>query len=167
MLYKVVDTTFQTDDIDEVIRYCIDEDYYDDVDDALEEWVNDLYESAHYFGHTYSPYEILDAMNDLDDARDQFVEERLENDRENAEWELRHADDGETVYIQKYEVECLAEDENTGDTDGDEYMNVATVPDLETLRESIQKALDAAKAEAEQDRTENMMYSDLFQTIGG
>ena len=119
MLYKVVDTTFQTDDIDEVIRYCIDEDYYDDVDDALEEWVNDLYESAHYFGHTYSPYEILDAMNDLDDARDQFVEERLENDRENAEWELRHADDGETVYIQKYEVECLAEDENTGDTDGD------------------------------------------------
>ena len=46
-------------------------------------------------------------------------------------------------------------------------MNVATVPDLETLRESIQKALDAAKAEAEQDRTENMMYSDLFQTIGG
>ena len=161
MQYRVTDTDYITNDIDEVIDYCIHDDYHDAEDDYFEEWVNDTYDDVNIAGVTYSAYDILDKFDNLGDVECLYCEWAEDNDRDNARYELRHASNGETVYIQGYEVVC--EDEEK-DTDGDVYCPDGN--DIELLREQIsieQMCLATAREYFENDKD---AYLNLFQTIG-
>lgn len=142
--------------IDEVLDYCIKDDYHEE-DDYFEEWINDCYNSVTINGTTYYPYDILRELDcyALDDLRDRYCEGENENDRDDGRYELSHADVGDEIYIQGYTVYVVG-DVVTRDCDGDNALTVlrARLEEIETAR----KQLDESNKKEEQD---------ILQVIGG
>ena len=145
------------DNVDELLDWCIESDYHED-DDYFEEWVNEMYTGVEIAGTYYSAYDILNNADDgnLHDLLNDFCESMNDNDRENAECELRHASNGEKIYIQNYTV-LVTEDE---DCDGDEDVKV----DIEELRKTV-ASYNASISEEEEKNEYDIMS--LFQRIGG
>ena len=157
MRYKVDDEYF--DEIDEVLDYCIQDDYHWD-DDYFEEWVNDTEDNVTINGETYYPYTILESLapSELEDLREQFCERMNDDDRSEARWGLRNANVGDEVDLQAYTI-YVVEDENCedyDDTDGDI-----------TLDELKQKLQDAKRLAEEENKAEENDLMDMFQIIGG
>lgn len=157
MKYKIVDTNEVFDDIDDVIEACIEDDYHED-DDYFEEWLDEIYDGVTICGTHYSPYEILSNAGDgnLYDAQRDFCESQNESDRENADWELRHAHVGDTVYVQRYEVEVIDKETEEDDEDITDF-------DIENLRRIVNE--QSVENEEEKENENDIMS--LFQHIGG
>ena len=144
-------------DVDDVLDYCIDADYHWD-DDDFESWVNDNYDSVYINGVTYYPYDILREADDgnLDDLRNDYCESCNENDRDNYEWELERASDGDTIYVQAYTVR-VKDDENYDDNTNAEEA-------LQLIRERLDSEKEEQKKAEEEKRKEEL---ELMQIIGG
>ena len=157
MRYKINYQEVIFDDIEDVLDYCIQEDYHED-DDYFEEWVNDCYDRVTINGSTYYPFDILNELdfNNLQELKAQYCEESNETDRDQGRYELNRADAGDEVYIQGYEV-IVMEDlpEATGDYDGDD--------ELTTLRSRLEEIENIRK---QQDETNKKEEQDLLQIIG-
>ena len=121
MKYFIVDDEELLDTVDEVLDYCIDEDYYRD-DDDFDEWVNDQYDGVEINGYEYSAYDIISSLDDNNwsELKDRFCEERNENDRCNARYDLSEGEMGDEIEIQSYTVRLVDDDYESGDYDGDE-----------------------------------------------
>ena len=158
MKYYVKESEETFDDIDEVLDACIDEYYHED-DDYFEEWVNDVYPMITVGPYEYSPYEVLDAMNDLDGIKNDFMESQNENDRDNAYWELEHGNVGDEIYIQAYTIEII--DEESGDYDGDEDVDY-----VEMTRRYYDEQSSLLKYQEEEEKKTEKDMMDLFQRIG-
>lgn len=160
IIYRVDDREFE--DIEDVIDYCCDEDYYDD-DDGFEEWVNNDYGSITIYGTTYYAYDILENADngDLDSLRDDYKHDCNESDKDNARYELRNADVGDEIYCQGYTIYVC--EENTGDTDGDDI-------DFEERIEMTRRFIDEQKLIAEnkiaREKKDEEDLMSLFQVIG-
>lgn len=104
IIYRIDDEEFE--DIDSVLDYCIDEDDYRTDDEDFEEWVNNKYDGQTINGYTYSAYEIICAMNDDNEVelKDQFCEERYEDDRHDYRLDLENAEDDDWVNVRGYDV---------------------------------------------------------------
>lgn len=155
MIYEVDDKEFTS--IDEVIDYCIDDEYHSD-DGDFEGWVNDNYYGVDIFGDHYYPYDIVEALNSyaFGELRDRYCEEMNDADREQAEYDLHSAHPGDYVDIQGYSV--LVKD---GDKVDDEIIENATI---ESLRERLAEKEKLRQQEAsEEEKTEN----DIMSLIGG
>ena len=163
MKYRVYGEEEDYYSIDDVIEDCISDDYHDD-DDYFEEWLNDIYESVRIGGETFTAYQILDGCDRelLYDLRRDYCSEQNDNDRENAKWDLEHADVGDDVYIQNIRVMVLDddedEDESAGDYDGDEDRITACRRKIEDQQLRVQQI--KANEEAEENELMN-----LFQVI--
>ena len=163
MRYHIVDSDQYFDDYEDAVDYCIDYDYHQD-DDYFEEWINDCYGSVQIGGYEYSAYDVLDKMNDLSDFLDSYIESQNESDKDNAMYELRHADVGDVIDCQAYSIEVVADEEDeediesTGDYDGDE-----TAIDRARRFYDEQTVLAKQKLEEEQKEEDDMMR--LFQVI--
>lgn len=155
MTYHVLNTDFVSDDIDDVIAYCIEDDYHEE-DDYFAEWVDEIYPNVEIAGMTFTAYEILDKFDCLDGLRSDFCESQNESDIDNARWELRHADSGEIICIQRYEVEATDDEEEEGE--------VYCLEQLRSQVNDIQSFVQNEKNEEEKSRNE---YEQLFQRIGG
>ena len=153
MRYKVDDEIFY--DIDSAIDYCIAEDYHGD-DDYFEEWVNENWGSICIDGYDYYAYDILDNAGNLGDVRDTYMERMNQDDRENTEYELRHAQVGDDVYCQSYTIEVIG-DEETEDIDGDDAIEM-------TRRFIAEQKLIKDEAEEEEKKHETD-FMELFQVI--
>ena len=165
MRYEVDNEIFYN--IEDVLEYCIDDDYHYDDEGDLEEWINDRYGYINICGDDYSAYDILRTFEDSnwDYARDRYCEEKNEQDREDARYELERAEDKEEVEIQNHIVTVYKDDEdnNTGDFDGDTGYREK----IEAVRQYYEdkKILSDIEAEAEKEVERDVMA--LFQTIGG
>ena len=160
--YYVEDDDSVFDDIDEVINYCIDEDYHRD-DDYFEEWVNDQYEYIEIYGERYWAYDILNSMADgeLESLRDDYCEDQNDSDRENARYELRNANTGSTIYIQSYTIKVIWEEDD--DEDGDDVIVCNLIEELRAkLKEEEKLKVDQA---IETHKTETDLMK-MFQIVG-
>jgi len=144
MIYEVDGQRF--DDIDDVLDYCIEDDYHEDDDGAFKDWVNNEYSGVSINGEYYEAYDIVEALNsyDLDNLREQYCDEMNDSDKGEARWALEHASDGDYVYVQSYTVHVY--NDNSGDYDGDE--------ELENLRERLSQD-NVAKIEKEKEEKKN------------
>jgi len=139
MKYFIVDDEELLDTVDEVLDYCIDEDYHRD-DDDFDEWVNDQYDGAEINGYEYSAYEIISSFNDdnWDELKRRFCEERNESDCGDARYDLSEGDIGDEIEIQAYTVRLVEDDYESGDYDGDKEVEVY----LEEQREKEDKEIE-------------------------
>ena len=160
MKYLVVETDEMFDDYEDAVDSVITEDYYDDEAD-FEEWVNDTYDRIEIAGDTYYPYDIVMRLGDLDYLRDSYREDRNDQDREEALYDLRRATEGERIYVQGHTIEVIDDDaENEPeDTDcEDEDVIESCRQRMEFEKTRIQELNDAEKQnEAE--------YLKMFQVI--
>ena len=161
MKYRIINEEVEFDTIGDVIDWCIDDDYHED-DDEFEDWVDEKYDTYYINGYSYSPYEIINAIDDscISELINEYCETMNDDDRERAEDELERADIGDTVEIQGYEVEVVGKDDdlNTGDFDGDE---------IGYLRERLMEDKANKNIEEEkQNKTEDDLMK-MFQVIGG
>lgn len=172
MIYRVIEDGFETDDIDSVIDHCVSRDYYDEDDDYYENWVNDNYEGVSIEGTYYSAYEILENFGDLCLVLDEYKDSMTSSAKEEADWDLRHADPGDKIDVQGCTVEVLCDDDlDTGDYDGDEELThnedyVANGDLIEELRMKIEAKKEIDRTEQENNKAQQNNYYDLFQTIG-
>ena len=180
MKYRIYGEDEDYHSIEAVVDDCITGDYHGD-DDYFEEWLNDLYESVEIAGRRFTAYEILDGCDGylLNDLRNDYCEEQDENDKQNAIWDLEHAEVGDDVYIQGTRVIVLADDEEeeeleeededdaeltesdlmpSGDYDGDEDRIQVCRQKIEDERLRIQQIKASEEAE------ENELLN-LFQVI--
>ena len=129
-------------------------------------------------GETYYPYDILEAMDssNLEDLRARYCRESNDEDRDNAEYELERADDGDHVEIQGYTVEVREEDNfAAGDTDGDEELPFAEglfrepTKDVKTAIEEVRQKIALKKEEENKAKIEEKATEDdimkLFQVM--
>lgn len=158
MRYKV--ETYDGDEIydtiEEVLDYCIKDDYHSD-DDYFEEWVNECYDNVTINGTTYYPYDILRELDygELDELKDRYCQSENENDRDNGRYELSHADVGDEIYVQGYTVYVI-DDIPAGDYDSDDA--------LEILRSRLEEIENIRK---QQDESNKKDEQDILQVIGG
>ena len=157
MRYRVDDNIFN--DIESVLDYCIQDDYYAD-DDYFSEWVNDLYGSIEIAGDTYYAYDILDNAGDGNMAylRDQYCENMNDNDQDDAYRALRNAEPGEEIECQNYVIHVL-EDEDEDEVNEDKPSSI------EQVRRFIeeQNLLKQKMEEDDQKNQDDIM--NLFQVI--
>ena len=162
MKYRVNDVTF--DSIEDVLDYCIVDDYHYEDNDDFEEWVNEAYGHIEINGEEYWAYDILNNADDYNyrELRNSYCENENDNDRENAENELLSAEDGDEVYLHGNVIHCYEEnEEETGDYDGDDLSS------LEMIRAYIEEQKVLAEQQKENDKKNEEDLMKLFQTIGG
>lgn len=138
--------------IDDVLDYCIEDDYHED-DDYFEEWINDNYEKISINGVDYWAYDILNEMDssNLYDLRKDYCMNENENDRDNGRFELERADNGEEIYIQRYVVTVVDEEEEEESSDG--------------CLENTRRLLEEQKADYDKQAAENKKTEDDIMTM--
>lgn len=166
MKYLIIDDDEIKDDIEDVLNYCIEDDYHED-DDYFEEWVNDRYSSVEINGVDYYPYEIISNANDGNyrDLVNDFCEAMNDDDWSNAEYELEHAGVGNKVHIQRYTVEVI-EDE---DYDGDEHFDTVCAEEMSKIDNVRERINNEKKLKIEQTIESEKEEKDLmkmFQIVG-
>lgn len=165
MLYVVKDEDYQSENIDDIISYCIDKDYYDRNDDNFCDWVNETYDCVEIEGRTYYPYDILCEFGDLYLVEEAYQARMCEEAEDDARYELLNANVGREVYIQNHTVLCQDKEIAVGDTDGDELL-----ADMESCIERIRKEAELRAEEEEKQQKENedleSSYMNLFQKLG-
>lgn len=158
MKYYIDEEEF--DSVEDVLDYCIEDDYHED-DEYFEEWVNTTYGSFTINGEEYWAYDIVndEGGSNYRDLLDRYCENENDNDREKAEWELFNAKNEEEVYIQRYTVLCEEDDvKESDDTDDDDHLAMTR----SYIEE--QKLLDMQKKETEKKDEDDLMK--VFQIIG-
>jgi hypothetical protein len=94
-----------------------------------------------------------------------WAEDQVDNAYENYNYELRHADVGDTVYVCNYDVTvCEDEIEPTGDTDGDEEIYKFSQQELEA---SIEETKAAEQKIYNEGLRSGENFASLMQIIGG
>ena len=160
MKYNVDGEVF--DNIDDVIEYCIDDDYHQD-DDYFQEWVNEGWNGVYIAGYEYSAYDIISNADDgcVTSLLEDFCQAMNENDESDARYELDRANIGDTVYCQAYTIHVIEDDdkEETGDYDGDDAL------EMTRLFIEEQKILKNEALKRENKEEEDFM--NIFQKIGG
>ena len=156
MKYKVLYEDKIFDEIEDVLEFCIDDEYHWD-DDYFEEWVNDNWGSIDINGYDYYAYDILDRAGDLDSVREDYCENLNENDYDEARYALRRANVGDTIDIQAYEVEVIDDGEEEEEEEADNKID-----QVRTYLEE-QKILEDSAAEAAKQKEDDLMK--LFQVI--
>lgn len=161
MIYKVntgeEEEVFES--IDEVIEYCIDDEWHTD-DDYFHEWLDNNYDGVEINGVYYCAYDIVSQAEDSNwnDLLNIFCEEMNENDKNEARMQLEQADNGEVIYIQGYSVTVCDEDDNKQPYEDFEPETI------EQLRERLKIQKELEVEEKEKLSQESM---DLLQMIGG
>lgn len=155
MKYRIKDEDVIFDTYDEAIDWCIDEDYHWDEEYDFRDWVNDLYDGIEICGNYFAAYDILDSLADgmLRDLHRDYCNDRNENDKDEADYQLERAVVGDEIECQGYVI-LVIEDE-PGDYDGDEMLDA-----INALRATLN-----AKKEEEKPEIENDLMQ-MFQTIG-
>ena len=116
MYYSVCDTDqrFDEDDQESLLNYCLDLDYFEDDDDGFRDYVREQYGSVEVCGYDFDALDILESDDYVYcEAKRDWANNELDNARDNAEYELRHATPGDTIWIGSYEVDvCEYEEED-------------------------------------------------------
>lgn len=161
MRYRIKDTGIVYDEINDAVWGCIDVDYHRD-DDYFEEWVNDAYGNIVICGRYYNAYDILDSMDScvLTDLLSDFCDSMDESDADDAIWELKRAEVGDTVDVQGNTIEVLPDE--TGDYDGDEEVDMLAIDACRKKIEEQNLKLQQLH-DAEKDEEDN--YMKMFQVI--
>lgn len=163
MLYKVIGCDYESNDIDEIINYCLDEDYHDERDDDFSEWVDERYDYIDIGDTRYYASEIIDKFGCPGDVVHYYQEYMYELDEDEARDNLRAADVGEEVYIQAYTVRCY---EDEPEEDDDEYVEPVCSEDLiERERAKIEARKNEDELNDLIDIQNKDAYFDLFQVI--
>lgn len=152
MRYEVDSETFY--DIEDVLNYCIEDDYHED-DDEFEDWVNDEYGSITICGDEYYAYDILEKADDHNwsYAKSRYCEEKNDNDREDAIYELTHCKANDYVYIQSYTVYV--------------YDNDISKDEAEDAVEIARQNIENKRKISEEEKQDEDKFMSLFQTLGG
>lgn len=155
MKYRVEDSVFET--MHEAVDYCISDSWHDD-DEYFEEWVNDRESGIEINGTYYNAYEIVCAFEDgnWSDLKEQFCESMNDSDREEALYELRHAEAGESVDCQGYTIYVISD---TEDCDSDDC--------IDNVRQYVEDRKIVEKEEKEKNKQNEDELIKLFQVIGG
>lgn len=148
-------------DVSDVLNACITTDYWMDDTDGFDEFLDDG-NGVEICGYDFNPSEILREMNFdayCSELRS-WAETRADSEREEGEYDLERARNGQCVYICGYDVYCYEEDdedEEYGDTDGDDKLV------FEQLEKKLLKEKEAEALEAEKD---NAIGDDFLSIIG-
>lgn len=155
MKYWIVDNDERFDDVDDVLDRVIYEDYYDD-DEAMSEWIDDVYEEGHVTigGVTFSPSEIVKACDDTlwRELTSEYQESQVANDKDYYYSEVDRMNDGDSVCINGFDIECF-EEEDEEDNNDDEAKSFP---------------FDLEEEDEEPDEEEEIVIKtlmDYFQTI--
>ena len=162
MKYRVLETDEVFDDIDDVLDFCIEDDYHEDDNYEFEDWVCKMYDGVTIAGTYYSAYTILENAEDglLDNLLRDYCESANDSDYENGEYELKNAYAGEKIDVQAYTIRVEDDDEDeAGDYDGDFS--------IETLRQSIEAQKNAYNTTSIEEKENEKDIMSLFQRVGG
>ena len=164
-MYYLIDNdeTRRCDSIDDVLDECVTAEYYEDDTDGFDEYLDED-QNIEICGYDFNPSEVLREMNYDAYQRElrYWAENRMESAKEDYEYELERASHGEDVWVCDHRVYCydeeVEEDEETGDTDGDDLAQMA----LKLLEDRLAKEKEEEALRAKQDeQTENDFMSAL------
>lgn len=149
-MYKtwMVDGTTYTD-IDELCDRVFDPDNYED-SDSFDGWLDECYSSITIEGNTYYASEILYQVNEdnYHDALSDYARRCADDERDERSCEIEDMDDGDSIYINGYDITCefVYDDEEDDDDDenDDEYE---LSPEEKQTIEEIAKAAAAKEEE--------------------
>lgn len=145
------------DDEDELMEYCIPDDYYDDCEDEFCDYLDGEYGSINIAGNTYYANDILrdNDEGDYDDLYEEWRRDRVNSDREDALYHLRRAEHGDHIYVGNETVYVYDDTLESGDFDGDNSILV------ERLEETLKQNLEAEKEEPKSD----IAFESFFQMV--
>lgn len=167
--YNVLETNKIYDSIEDVLDYCICDGYHED-DGGFEDWVNDQYGEIHINGRTYSAFDILYNIDEsnYNDLNDEYCKELNQIDEEEAEFDLKNANIGDTIFIQDYTVEVIGDGDEQDDDEYEDDEDPHTTA-VQELRDAIYEAVTDQDVETVENTKCEKSKSDLmkmFQIVG-
>ena len=165
--YLVVDADEQFDDYDDVVNYCLDDEWHRD-DYEFKDWVNEGYGNIEIYGTTYTAYEILDAMceDDLYSLLNEYCEECNDRDAEDAKYELRNGDVGFEYTLHGNTIRIIdTEDEDEDEDEYDEPFDTSAT--IESLRARLKQNKEEEESYKAEERKADNDLMNMFQIIGG
>lgn len=152
MRFYIEEDDVYFDDPEDVVDHCISYDMWGDDSDGFDEYIYNTESYVEILGHEYSPRDILIEMGDYDDALSDWANDQYDSAKENALYDLRHAEPGMHVWIENTRVEVIEDGE---DTDGDE----------EYSEDLVVAQMEAARNAEEMERNENKRMEDAFMHL--
>lgn len=158
-MYYLIDNDedLRYDDIEEVLEYCVNVDYFEEDRDGFDEYL-DCNGDVDVAGYSYSPSQVLREMGDYDDAISDWARDQVECNWSEYRWELGRLRDGQSCYVCNYEVYAYDDEE----AEEDEEITEEVVEKIE-VRVETQIQLEQETKE-ENKRLENEFMS-VFQTL--
>lgn len=156
------DVGYESTSVDEIIDHCrdlCDLEYYNTDDDYFEEWVNEHYSGIDIEEEYFSPYDILSRFDNKDLVIGEFNSYMLQNECENAEYDLRHSRPGDDVCIQNFVITVEEEEAEEEEEEEIDY--------LASLRLKISNDRAFIQNEKNEEEKQKNEYEQLFQRIGG
>lgn len=149
------DPNMRYDNIQDVIDNCVSDEYFENDSESFDEYL-DQDGSIDVIGYDLYPSNILREMNYDAYMRElrSWAEDRAENEREEAEYRLERARNGDSVWICSYEVYCYEDEEKEEEEE--------EKPNLDLLEAKLLKQKEAeALVNIEQEKTANDFLSAL------
>ena len=118
MRYYIVDDDedLKFEDVDELCDYIFDTENYDD-EDAVEEWVNENWDTVRIGSWDFEPGEIVRTMNDYawSEFCNEWAESQAESDRDCYYSDIERMEPGDEEWFANFKVTCVEEEESEED----------------------------------------------------
>lgn len=161
MYYRIDDIQRVFDDIEDVLDYCLNIDYYLDNEDAFCEYLDEVYPRYEVAGLTLDPSDVLyhTASEAYADLKMEWAQQELDDDFERFRDILSRMDPGDEEYVNGYDV-CAFEDEP--EEEGPVEVSENTIKSLESKLDMMKKIQE--EATKKQKETEDQ-FSAMIQLI--
>lgn len=116
------DLRYEEGDEDSVIEYCVSCDYFEENEDDFNEWFDENEGSVYIAGYSFDASEALKTL-DEDAYREElsnWAENQADEAWDEARYQFRHADHGDTFDICNYTIHVYDEDEDEEEDETDE-----------------------------------------------
>ena len=162
MYYSVCDTDqrFDEDDQESLLNYCLDLDYFEDDDDGFRDYVREQYGSVEVCGYDFDALDILESDDYVYcEAKRDWANNELDNARDNAEYELRHATPGDTIWIGSYEVDVCEYEEEDEEEEEESDIQIS-------IEATVNAQIELETKEREENKRRADSFESLFQFVG-
>lgn len=140
--YYVEDTDTYFDSPEDAIEACIDSSWHEDDTYDFKDWVNEK----------YTAYEVLKDEASLSSLLEEYCEEKNDEDRDEALWDLDGAENGYVVEVHGSSIRVVIEEETIGQS-------------IDVCRAMIEQEKQDALKEQEEQKKDDDVYLCVFQEV--
>lgn len=154
------DKRYGENEIDALLERCISAEYFEEDDDAFNEYLDQCYNNYEICGVEYSASQILREVDpdSYNQEKEYWASNEVDNEYENGRYELEHARIGGNIYICNYVISVYDDDDEDEDIEEDE-------DDIEEVETYVEAQTKQKSTSAQENEELENSFMNVFQTL--